>query len=247
MRRALVSGLCAALSFVPATGSARPAPTSYRDCFVQEVHAPFPAAVVEESLPAGFKPAPYGSLPPSEFADSAGTTLTCRYRGKKVAETWWWVGTIPPKSYRAPSVDAYGFLIKAFAERGAPVTRPERRCMRFVFEPASVDMTVTTSSGTEIAHSVTTGEFTDEMRTEVWSAQPVPSPRLRLFGVSGGVRSFDVIIRGTALGGAGSYVQRGGPPDVGGSGVAVPGYFAGTGLHVSDARVTLHAAGASGC
>lgn len=258
MRACVVGLVCLALllpqqpvgsrPFGSETGIQGRAGTRLRSCFVQEVHAPFPRAIIEQSLPPGFRVAPYGSLPEGALGDSATTLFECRLGHRTVRETWAWAATIPPPRYRDRKVDGYGFLIKAFADKNAPLGRAERRCMRYVFEPARIGVTTTEAAGVQVAHSTTVGEWYDEMRTEV-TQMTTPPERTRYFARgTRGVTGYDLVrIGGSSRSGSGTYVQRGGAPQAGVGSVAVAGYFAGTGFTTDDGSLLLEARGRHTC
>lgn len=207
-------------------------PLRYKRCAIQEVHAPFPAEVVRNSLPAGFEPVAYGSLDIDEVVDVPTTTFDCRWKDGRLLEEWSWALVDPPASFESPKVDVYGFFIHGFSSRPQAPGSRQRSCASSSFEvPDRIDMSFRDAGGIgEGVFQATKDGYTDEVHSFGTNPGGPPMNVIRMFGYdgSGEVGSFDVILSAEeATLGHGYYVQRSGTPTVEGSTFAVPGYFAG--------------------
>lgn len=217
------------------------------ECIVQEVHAPFARRIVEQSLPTGFQPIPYGPLPSSVLVDTATTALSCR---GEVVEEWSWIPVLPPERLRRADVDAYGVFVHAFASKRPRPASP-RGCLSSIFEsPDEIGMETTRDAMTQIHLRATKGGYEDEVWSRLSERAAVPVARMRLFGhdFRGSLRSFDVLLEAAeALTGNGYFVQRSGTPTVKGNTFAVGGYFAGDAWALEKATLRLSASGPARC
>jgi len=246
MRRLFVFSLVLVLA-VPAPVSGSPPPRRLSDCILQQVHAPFPRTIVDQSMPEGFQPLPYGPLPTSLMADTATTAIAC---SGDVVEEWSWIPALPPERLRSEGVDSYGVFIHAYAAVRPSPSSP-RRCLSVIFEePDEITMETTQDVMTEMHLVASKDDYLDEVWSRGNERAELPARRVRLFGrdFRGRLKSFDVVVDAPdAVVGSGYFVQRSGTPWVKGNTFAIGGYFAGHAWMVEDAALRFVAAGPSRC
>lgn len=233
--------------------SSSPVLMHLRDCSYQEVHAPFPADIVRNSIPEDFKPVAYGDVPVDQAVDVPTSTITCTWKGRPLIEEWSWALVEPPAHLKDRKIDVYGFLIHAFTSEDGAVRRSPRSCVATAFEASheSSMSSMTTGPASEIYYrAVAEDGYVDEVRSWGLTSGSPAANVIRMFGYGsyGRVSSFDALFDSEeAISGNGYYVQRGGEPTASGLTFTAPGYFAGDAIQMPSTNIYVSSNGPVAC